>query len=198
MSIGWDTNRRPADTLLEAIGRTPLVRLRRVAPDDVELLAKVEWYGPTGSVKDRIYEHMLAKAEERGDLQPGMTIIECTTGNAGIACAAVAAIKGYACVIVMPEGMSEERKKMIHGYGADARADPRGRDRHRPRDGEDARDGRGRARPLLRAGGVRERRQPRGADGVRRGDLGADRRRGAMPWSRRRGRADGSAASRGR
>ena len=93
MSIGWDTNRRPADTLLEAIGRTPLVRLRRVAPDDVELLAKVEWYGPTGSVKDRIYEHMLAKAEERGDLQPGMTIIECTTGNAGIACAAVAAIK---------------------------------------------------------------------------------------------------------
>ena len=118
MSIGWDTNRRPADTLLEAIGRTPLVRLRRVAPDDVELLAKVEWYGPTGSVKDRIYEHMLAKAEERGDLQPGMTIIECTTGNAGIACAAVAAIKGYACVIVMPEGMSEERRKMIHSYGA--------------------------------------------------------------------------------
>jgi cysteine synthase A len=118
MSIGWDTNRRPADTLLEAIGRTPLVRLRRVAPDDVELLAKVEWYGPTGSVKDRIYEHMLAKAEERGDLQPGMTIIECTTGNAGIACAAVAAIKGYACVIVMPDGMSEERKKMIHSYGA--------------------------------------------------------------------------------
>jgi cysteine synthase A len=118
MSIGWDTNRRPADTLLDAIGRTPLVRLRRVAPDDVELLAKVEWYGPTGSVKDRIYEHMLAKAEERGDLQPGMTIIECTTGNAGIACAAVAAIKGYACVIVMPEGMSEERRKMIHSYGA--------------------------------------------------------------------------------
>ena len=118
MSIGWDTNRRPADTWLEAIGRTPLVRLRRVAPDDVELLAKVEWYGPTGSVKDRIYEHMLAKAEERGDLQPGMTIIECTTGNAGIACAAVAAIKGYACVIVMPEGMSEERRKMIHSYGA--------------------------------------------------------------------------------
>ena len=119
MSIGWDTNRRPADTLLDAIGRTPLVRLRRVAPDDVELLAKVEWYGPTGSVKDRIYAHMLAEAEERGDLQPGMTIIECTTGNAGIACAAVAAIKGYACVIVMPEGMSEERKKMIHSYGAE-------------------------------------------------------------------------------
>ena len=119
MSIAWDTNRRPAGTLLDAIGRTPLVRLRRVAPDDVELFAKVEWYGPTGSVKDRIYAHMLAEAEARGDLQPGMTIVECTTGNAGIACAAVAAIKGYACVIVMPEGMSEERKKMIHGYGAE-------------------------------------------------------------------------------
>jgi cysteine synthase len=105
--------------LLDAIGRTPLVRLGRVVPDDVELLAKVEWYGPTGSVKDRIYAYMLAKAEQRGDLRPGMTIVECTTGNAGIACAAVSAIKGYACVIVMPEGMSEERKTMIRGYGAE-------------------------------------------------------------------------------
>jgi cysteine synthase A len=119
VSIGWDAHRRAASTLLDAIGRTPLVRLRRIAPERLELLAKVEWYGPTGSVKDRIYAHMLARAEERGDLRPGMTILECTTGNAGIACAAVAAIKGYACMIVMPEGMSEERKKMIRGYGAD-------------------------------------------------------------------------------
>jgi cysteine synthase A len=119
VSIAWDTNRRPAATLLDAIGRTPLVRLGRLVPDGVELLAKVEWYGPTGSVKDRIYAHMLAKAEERGDLRPGMTIVECTTGNAGIACAAVSAIKGYACVIVMPQGMSEERKTMIRGYGAE-------------------------------------------------------------------------------
>jgi cysteine synthase A len=117
--IEWDGHRRPAQTLLDAIGATPLVRLARVAPDDLELFAKVEWYGPTGSVKDRIYAHMLTRAEERGDLRPGMTIVECTTGNAGIACAAVAAIKGYACVIVMPEGMSEERKKMIQGYGAE-------------------------------------------------------------------------------
>jgi cysteine synthase A len=85
----------------------------------VEILAKVEWYGPTGSVKDRIYAHMLTKAEERGDLRPGMTIIECTTGNAGIACSAVAAIKGYRCMIVMPEGMSPERKEMIRAYGAE-------------------------------------------------------------------------------
>jgi cysteine synthase len=109
----------PAESLLDAIGRTPLVRLHRVAPPDVDLLAKVEWYGPTGSVKDRIYAHMLSEAERRGELLPGMTIIECTTGNAGIACAAVAAIKGYACTIVMPEGMSPERKAMIRGYGAE-------------------------------------------------------------------------------
>jgi cysteine synthase len=117
--IDWGGHRRPAQTLLDAIGATPLVRLARIAPEDLELFAKVEWYGPTGSVKDRIYAHMLTRAEERGDLRPGMTILECTTGNAGIACAAVAAIKGYPCVIVMPEGMSEERKKMIQGYGAE-------------------------------------------------------------------------------
>jgi len=119
VSIGWDAHRQLASTLLEAIGRTPLVRLGRVSPSGVEVLAKVEWYGPTGSVKDRIYAHMLARAEERGDLRPGMTILECTTGNAGIACAAASAVKGYPCVIVMPEGMSEERKKMIRAYGAE-------------------------------------------------------------------------------
>jgi len=113
----WDRNARPAGSLLDALGATPLVRLARVAPD-LELFAKVEWYGPTGSVKDRIYAHMLGKAEIAGRLRPGMTVIECTTGNAGIACAAVAAIKGYECVIVMPEGMSPERKRMIEAYGA--------------------------------------------------------------------------------
>jgi cysteine synthase A len=114
-----DRSRVPAGSLLDAIGGTPLVRLRRIAPGGLELLAKVEWYGPTGSVKDRIYAHMLGEAERRGDLRPGMTIIECTTGNAGIACAAAAAIKGYACTIVMPEGMSPERKRMIQAYGAE-------------------------------------------------------------------------------
>jgi cysteine synthase len=114
----WDRLRRPVDSLLDTIGATPLVRLARVAPS-VELLAKVEWFGPTGSVKDRIYARMLGEAESRGELRPGMTVIECTTGNAGIACAAVAAIKGYACTIVMPEGMSTERKRMIEAYGAE-------------------------------------------------------------------------------
>jgi cysteine synthase A len=114
----WDRLRRPVDSLLETIGATPLVRLADVAPT-VELFAKVEWFGPTGSVKDRIYARMIGAAESRGELRPGMTIIECTTGNAGIACAAVAAIKGYPCTIVMPEGMSAERKRMIEAYGAE-------------------------------------------------------------------------------
>src|SRR5215208_3914829 len=116
MTTRWDARKRPVSSLLEAVGGTPLVALQRVATD-VELFAKIEWYGPTGSVKDRIYAHMLSKAEEDGRLRPGMTIIECTTGNAGIACSAVAAIKGYECVIVMPQGMSLERKRMIEGYG---------------------------------------------------------------------------------
>jgi cysteine synthase A len=119
MTVEWDAARRPASTLLDAVGRTPLVRLGRVAPAGVVLLAKVEWYGPTGSVKDRIYREMLSRAEARGDLRPGMTIVECTTGNAGIACAATAAVLGYPCVIVMPEGMSTERKRMIEAFGAD-------------------------------------------------------------------------------
>lgn len=119
MGIGWNAHARVVETVLDAVGRTPLVRLGRVGPEGVELLAKVEWYGPTGSVKDRIYRHMFDEAERRGDLRPGMTVIECTTGNAGIACSAVAAIKGYPCVIVMPEGMSPERKRMIAAYGAE-------------------------------------------------------------------------------
>jgi len=117
MAIDWSGRREAVDSLLGAVGATPLVRLTRVAPG-IELFAKVEWYGPTGSVKDRIYAHMLAKAEAQDRLRPGMTIIECTTGNAGIACAAVAAIKGYGCTIVMPEGMSPERRRMIEAYGA--------------------------------------------------------------------------------
>ena len=80
---------------------------------------KIEWYGPTGSVKDRIYLHMFARAEASGQLKPGMRVLECSTGNAGIACAFAAAVKGYRCTIVMPEGMSDERKKIMRAYGAD-------------------------------------------------------------------------------
>jgi cysteine synthase A len=123
-STDWSAHARPLASVLDAVGRTPLVRLNRVAPDDVTMLAKVEWYGPTGSVKDRIYRRMIEGAEARGALRPGMTIIECSTGNAGIACSAVAAIKGYPCMIVMPEGMSDERKRMIQAYGAELELTP--------------------------------------------------------------------------
>ena len=122
----WNRFERPLSSILDGIGYTPLVRLKKTEPSSHELLAKVEWYGPTGSVKDRIYAFMIERAERRGELRPGMTIMECTTGNAGIACSAVAAIKGYPCVIVMPEGMSEERKKMILAYGAELILTPGG------------------------------------------------------------------------
>jgi cysteine synthase A len=119
MTPDWDRYRATLPTLLEAIGRTPLVALSRLSPAGRELLAKIEWYGPSGSLKDRIYAHMIARAEARGELRPGMTLLECSTGNAGTACAFVAAVKGYPCVVVMPEGMSEERQKLMRAYGAE-------------------------------------------------------------------------------
>jgi cysteine synthase len=118
MTIGWDRYARPAGSIMEAVGRTPLVRLKRTLAEPQQLYAKIEWYSPTGSVKDRIYSFIIRRAEEREELRPGMTILEVTTGNAGIACAAVATTEGYPCTIVMPEGMSEERKKLIDAYGA--------------------------------------------------------------------------------
>lgn len=118
-SSGWDRHRRIADSLLDVIGCTPLVRLREASAHGPEVLGKIEWYSPSGSLKDRIYAHMIARAERDGRLKPGMIILECSTGNAGIACAFVAALKGYRCVIVMPEGMSLERKKLMRAYGAE-------------------------------------------------------------------------------
>src|SRR5438128_1991124 len=119
MPIRWDAPRTALASIAEAVGRTPLVRLNRVtAAVKPEVLLKIEWYGPTGSLKDRIYLHMFERAEARGELTRGMRVLECSTGNAGIACAFVAAVKGYACTIVMPEGMSDERKKIMRAYGA--------------------------------------------------------------------------------
>jgi len=101
------------------------VRLNRLTRDVTPaIFVKVEWYGATGSLKDRIYLHMFERAEARGDLKPGMQVLECSTGNAGIACAWVSAVKGYPCTIVMPEGMSDERKKIMRAYGAERGIDP--------------------------------------------------------------------------
>src|SRR2546425_239068 len=120
VTILWDTYRSALGSIAQAVGRTPLVTLNRVTAGlTPPIHVKLEWYGATGSLKDRIYLHMFDRAEARGDLRPGMRVLECSTGNAGIACAFVAAVKGYRCTIVMPEGMSEERKKIMRAYGAD-------------------------------------------------------------------------------
>src|SRR5262245_66454246 len=96
MPVRWDAHRSALSSIVEAIGRTPLVRLNRVVGEvRPPIYLKLEWYGPSGSLKDRIYSHMFEQAEARGALKPGMRVLECSTGNAGIACAFVAAVKGY-------------------------------------------------------------------------------------------------------
>src|ERR1700694_2935208 len=115
----WSGYARALPSIAAAVGRTPLVRLNRVTVDvKPAIYVKVEWYGATGSLKDRIYLHMFERAEARGDLKAGMRVLECSTGNAGIACAWVAAVQRYACTSVVPEGMSEERKKIMRACGA--------------------------------------------------------------------------------
>jgi cysteine synthase A len=119
MTILWAAYRTALPSIAAAVGRTPLVQLNRVtAGVKPPIYIKLEWYGASGSLKDRIYLHMFERAEARGELKPGMRVLECSTGNAGIACAFVAAVKGYSCTIVMPEGMSDERKKIMRAYGA--------------------------------------------------------------------------------
>jgi cysteine synthase A len=81
-------------------------------------MMKLEWYGPSGSLKDRIYLLMFEEAERTGLLHPGKTVLECSTGNAGSSCACIAAVKGYDCIVVMPAGMSDERKRLMDAYGA--------------------------------------------------------------------------------
>ncbi|HEX2441890.1 MAG TPA: pyridoxal-phosphate dependent enzyme, partial [Methylomirabilota bacterium] len=120
MTVRWDAYRNALSSIAEAVGRTPLVKLNRVtAGVRPPVYLKVEWFGPSGSLKDRIYLWMFERAEARGDLKRGMRVLECSTGNAGIACAFVAAVKGYPCTVVMPKGMSEERKKIMRAYGAE-------------------------------------------------------------------------------
>ncbi|MBV9120921.1 MAG: PLP-dependent cysteine synthase family protein [Chloroflexi bacterium] len=118
--IPWDRNRKAYDNILDAIGQTPLVRLGRVTKGlEAGIFGKLEYFSPSGSLKDRIYRQMLLAAQQRGELKPGMTIIEGSTGNAGIACSFVGSVLGYPVIVVMPEGMSEERKMLIRSYGAE-------------------------------------------------------------------------------
>src|SRR5204863_390870 len=107
--------------------RRPLIRLSRpTAEVRPEVFLKLEWYGPTGSLKDRIYLYMSERAEARGELVRGMRVLECSTGNAGTACAFVAAVNGCACTIVMPAGMSDARPNIMRAYGADLVPTPGG------------------------------------------------------------------------
>jgi cysteine synthase A len=106
----------------ELIGNTPLVEFSHIEEKDglnAKILAKLEYFNPAGSVKDRIAKEMIEDAEKRGVLKPGATIIEPTSGNTGIGLAAIATAKGYKAVIVMPETMSIERRNIIKAYGAD-------------------------------------------------------------------------------
>jgi cysteine synthase len=105
-------------SLVEAVGRTPVVGIRTTPVPAARIYAKLEWYNPTGSLKDRIVTFMVERAEERGELRPGMTIVEATSGNTGIALAAVAAHRGYPALIVMAENMSVERQRIIQALGA--------------------------------------------------------------------------------
>jgi cysteine synthase len=103
--------------ILNTIGNTPLLELSRLT--DVRIFAKAEYMNPGGSIKDRVARFIIEEAEKRGDLRPGMTIIEATSGNMGIGVAFVGIHKGYRVLLVMPEDMSEERRKIIRAFGGE-------------------------------------------------------------------------------
>jgi len=109
------------DSVLDTIGRTPLVRLRRVGHDlPCPIYGKVEFFNPGASIKDRIARAMIEKAEREGKIKPGVsTIIEATAGNTGVGLALVASVKGYRCIFVLPDKMSEEKIRLLQAYGAE-------------------------------------------------------------------------------
>jgi len=111
---------RIADDITQLVGGTPLVRLRNLVPvHGAQILLKLEFFNPGGSVKDRIAVAMVDAAEEQGLLKPGATIVEPTSGNTGIALAMVCAARGYRCIFTMPETMSRERRMLLRGFGAE-------------------------------------------------------------------------------
>ena len=112
-------------TVLDNVGNTPLTELFSFDAD-ARILAKLEYCNPSGSVKARPALNMVRAAEKRGEIGPGSTVVEATSGNQGIALSMVASVKGYDCIIVMPELMSEERQHMIRAYGAEVRLTPAG------------------------------------------------------------------------
>src|SRR5947199_1804421 len=108
------------ESILLSVGRTPLVRLRRITEGvQVPIYVKVEAANPGGSVKDRVAVAMITDAERRGLLRPAGTIIEATAGNTGVGLAMVAAVKGYRCIFVLPDKMSQEKISLLKAYGAE-------------------------------------------------------------------------------
>jgi cysteine synthase A len=105
------------NSILDTIGNTPIVRLNRMAPANVNIYVKVEAFNPAGSVKDRLALAIILDAEQRGTLKSGQTVVEATSGNTGVALAAVCAARGYPFVAVMSETFSMERRKLIRAYG---------------------------------------------------------------------------------
>src|SRR5215467_5264271 len=105
-------------SIVDTIGRTPIVRINRLAPRDVTMYVKLESFNPAGSVKDRLAIGIIEDAEQRGLLAPGQTVVEATSGNTGIALAMVCAAKGYPFVAVMAESFSVERRQIMRAYGA--------------------------------------------------------------------------------
>ena len=107
------------EKITELVGNTPLVRIRNLNKGAAEVVAKVEYFNPGGSVKDRIALAMIEAAEASGVLQPGGTLIEPTSGNTGVGLALAAAVKGYKLILTMPDTMSVERRKLAAAYGAE-------------------------------------------------------------------------------
>ncbi len=108
------------NNILEAIGRTPLVKLNKVVGNDAAtVLVKCEFMNPSGSIKDRMARHIIEQAEKNGDLKPGGVIVENTSGNTGLGLAMVGAVKGYRCIFTMPDKMSTEKVNMLKAFGAE-------------------------------------------------------------------------------
>src|SRR5215468_2057606 len=124
---------REYPTLLDLVGDSPIVRLDRLSPPGhARIIAKLEYLNPGGSVKDRIGLAMIEQAEREGKLKPGGTIVEPTSGNTGVGLAIAAAGKGYRCVFVMPDKMSQEKISMLRAYGAEVVITPTAVDHDSP------------------------------------------------------------------
>lgn len=106
------------ESILDTIGDTPCVRVKKLVPDHVRLYVKAEFFNPAGSVKDRLAISIIEEAERSGELKPGQTVVEATSGNTGVGLAMVCAVKGYPFVATMPTSVSIERRKLMRFLGA--------------------------------------------------------------------------------